>query len=72
MDSDSKKQENTEKNGSSNEDPTPYGNVFQPYGIRHSVLHNPKIDQVLLDYNFTFLPCVCIVLWCILLLTTQI
>lgn len=69
MDSDSKRKENTEKNGSSNEDPAPTGYVFQPYGLRHSVLHSVKVDQILLDYNFTFLPCVSILLWTILLLT---
>jgi hypothetical protein len=69
MESDSRKKENTKKSGSDNEDPAPIGYVFQPYGLRHSILHNTKVDQILLDYNFTFLPCVCIVLWCILLLT---
>ena len=45
------------------------GNVLQSTRIRHSFLFSTEVDQFILDYNFTFLPGVSIMLWYLFLIS---
>ncbi len=67
MDSSEKR---TKQNRHFTKDSVDDGNVFQPSWIRRTFLHNPEIDEFLLDYNLSFLPGISIMLWFILLTGT--
>jgi len=41
-------------------------NVFQPVWFRYSFLFSKQFNQILLDYNFYFLPIIGMLLWIIL------
>jgi hypothetical protein len=45
------------------------GNVLQPTWIRRAFLFSSEVDQFILDYNFTFLPGISVLLWYVFLIS---
>lgn len=42
-------------------------NIFQPFGFRYLIQNDLGLDKGLLAYNWYFLPCICLIIWCIFL-----